>query len=60
MTLQFLSVYSSPEAGLTASNQPSSNNILNKFAGRKSGRQRPFMKQSTNRNNSNFYLKHAA
>lgn len=37
-------VYSSPEAGLTASNQPSS--ILNKFTGRKSGRQRQFMKQS--------------
>lgn len=41
----FHPVYSSPEAGLTTNNQPSSN-ILNKFAGRKSGRQRQIIKQS--------------
>lgn len=41
----FSLVYSSPEAGLTINNQPASN-ILNKFTGRKSGRQRQFIKQS--------------
>ncbi|CAO1321326.1 unnamed protein product [Diamesa serratosioi] len=46
------SVYSSPEAGLGL--HPQMNNpILNKFAGRKSGRQRPFMKQNSKGNNLN-------
>lgn len=39
------SVYSSPEAGLNGSHQQSSN-VMNKFANRKSGRSRQFIKQS--------------
>lgn len=41
----FFSVYSSPEAGLNSSQQQSSN-VMNKFANRKSGRSRQFIKQS--------------
>ncbi|CRL02636.1 CLUMA_CG015905, isoform B [Clunio marinus] len=41
-------VYSQPESGLATSNQPPSNNLLSKF--RKSGRQRPFMKQTQSKN----------